>query len=405
MKILQVNCVYPLGSTGKIVHEIHKGLRKKGISSVVCYGRGMDVNEDCVYKTCSDFRGKLNNGLSRLTGLPYGGCKASTKKLISIIEKEKPDVVHLHCINNHFVNIYQLVQWLKENQIKTVVTNHAEFFYTANCSHAFECDQWMVGCKVCPNLKRATKSLLFDKTAKSYQLMKDAFNGFDENIVIVSASSWVMERAKKSNILKGLKQETIFNGVDVDIFKYHLDKDIYKESRMTGKKVVFHATAHFTDNLEHAKGGWAVLKLAEKMQDEPVTFYVAAGRCELSNPIPKNVVLLGNIKDQRILANYYANADLTIVTSKRETFSMPCAESLCCGTPVVGFKAGAPEEISIDTYSEFVTYEDVDSLKTVACKWLKKEDIDKQKLSEEAIGVYSNKQMVDSYMKIYGDLV
>lgn len=404
MKVLQVNCVYPTGSTGKIVHEIHKGLQSGGFESVVCYGRGENVNQPNVYKTCSDAYAKLNNGLSRITGIPYGGCQSATKKLISIIKNEKPDVVHLHCINNHFVNIYRLVQWLKENHIKTVVTNHAEFFYTGNCSHAFECDKWMTGCGNCADIKRAAKSILFDKTAKSYQMMKDAFAGFGDNVVIVSASSWGEKRSKKSKIMEGLKHATVLNGVDVEVFRYRPEEDVYGKDRKLGKKIVFHVTAHFTDRPDHAKGGWAVLELARQMADQPVMFYVAASRSELECPLPDNVVLVGSIKDQKTLASYYAGADLTLITSKRETFSMPCAESLCCGTPVVGFEAGAPEKISIPEYSEFVAYGDLDNLQEAVCRWIDREDIDKQLVSEEAVTVYSNKQMVDSYMKIYGDL-
>ncbi len=36
---------------------------------------------------------------------------------------------------------------------------------------------------------------------------------------------------------------------------------------------------------------------------------------------------------------------------------MVTAESLCCGTPVVGFTAGGPESIAIDAFSNFVEME------------------------------------------------
>ena len=70
-------------------------------------------------------------------------------------------------------------------------------------------------------------------------------------------------------------------------------------------------------------------------------------------------------------------ANLTILTSQFETFSMVCAESLCSGTPVVGFKAGAPEQISIQQYSEFVEYG----------------KIDEKKISNECIGKLPNTDM------------
>ena len=42
---------------------------------------------------------------------------------------------------------------------------------------------------------------------------------------------------------------------------------------------------------------------------------------------------------------------------------MIVAESLCCGTPVVGFKAGAPEQITIKEYSEFSEFGNIEILK------------------------------------------
>ena len=138
MKVLQVNCVYDTGSTGKIMADIHRELGRRGIASVVCYNRGKKVKEPNVYKTCGELYSKCNNLITRFTGIMYGGCWFSTNRLISIIKKEQPDVVHLHCINGYFVNIYRLVQWLKENHIKTVLTLHAEFMYTANCGHAMD---------------------------------------------------------------------------------------------------------------------------------------------------------------------------------------------------------------------------------------------------------------------------
>ena len=119
MKILQVNCVYNKGSTGKIMCDIHIAAQKENIESVICYGRGEKTSDKNVYKTSSELYSRINNLLSRFTGLMYGGCAFSTGKLISIIKKEKPDVVHLHCLNGYFVNIYRLISWLNESKIKT----------------------------------------------------------------------------------------------------------------------------------------------------------------------------------------------------------------------------------------------------------------------------------------------
>ena len=118
MKVLQVNCVYKKGSTGKIAYDIHKELLDRGQESVICYGRGEIIQEPFVYKTCSELYSKANHLWSWITGLMYGGLFFSTNKLIGIIKKENPDIVHLHCLNGYFVNIYRLISWLKKNKIK-----------------------------------------------------------------------------------------------------------------------------------------------------------------------------------------------------------------------------------------------------------------------------------------------
>lgn len=361
MKVLQVNCVYRKGSTGKIVHDLHKQLQNEGITSVVCYGRGERVREPGVYKTCSELSAKWNNLLSRFTGMMYGGCLIPTWRLIRRIKKEKPDVVHLHCINGYFVNIYRLIAWLKKNRIRTVLTLHAEFMHTGNCGHALECNKWESGCGGCPRVRSEMKSLLFDRTHHAWEKMRRAFEGFPE-LEVISVSPWLMKRAERSPILKAHKHSVILNGIDVNVFRPVDPQPLRQKHGLEGKRVVFHVTAVFSAAADHIKGGRFVLELAEKMKDENVVFLIAAGNCGSDVTFSENVIFLGNITDQNLLAQYYTLADVTLLTSKKETFSMPVAESLCCGTPVVGFEAGAPEQIALPQYSKFVPYGDKNAL-------------------------------------------
>ena len=119
MKVLQVNSVYPLWSTGKITHDIHMVLLQEGHQSVVCYGRGDDINNvPGVYKICSEKISRLNRAWSRLSGIMYGGHILSTRYLIQIIKKEKPDIVHLQCINNYFINIHASELWCWRGVLK-----------------------------------------------------------------------------------------------------------------------------------------------------------------------------------------------------------------------------------------------------------------------------------------------
>ncbi|MGN0526966.1 MAG: glycosyltransferase [Acutalibacteraceae bacterium] len=394
MKILQVNCVYGTGSTGKITAVLHQGLKEKGIESIVCYGRGASCEGADVFKTCSEAYAKVNNLFSRITGVMYGGCNLSTKKLIKLIEAEKPDVVHLQCINGYFVNIYRLLCYLKTKNIHTVLTLHAEFMYTGGCGYSLSCDRWKnnPGCGDCPIWKTETGSLFFDKTRTMWQKMYDAFCGMD-NLTVVSVSPWLMERAKDSSVLCGKKNKVIYNGLDTSVF---YKRPVAKNE----KKVVFHASPYFNDDPTHIKGGYFVLELAKRMPDVE---FVVAGSYNLNGAVPENVKLLGRVNEQSKLAEYYSMADVTLLTSKRETFSMICAESLCCGTPVVGFEAGAPEQISLNDYSEFVEYGDLDKLEKVVEKWLSKDK--SAQIEIEAKARYSKDVMTNNYINIYKELV
>lgn len=391
MKILQINNVYGEKSTGKLTQAVHRGLLERGFESLVVFGRGPGAKENGVIRLCPDWYGKANALLSRITGMPYGGCQLSTWRLQRIILREKPDVVHLQCINGNFVNIYRLVGWLKKNRIKTVVSLHAEFMYTGNCGHAFSCDQWKQGCKRCPDRKKATKSYFFDRTGRSWQKMKAAFSGFEEDCVICPVSAWTQKRALQGDILKDFACRTVFNGVNTAVF--HGGAHGRKDS-----KQVLNVTAYFSAEKKHPKGGWYLLELARRMPD--VTFWVA-GVAEQIPDKPENVTLLGVISDQRELAQKYREATVSVLVSQRETFSMPCAESLCCGTPVVGFRAGAPEQIAMPAYSDFAEFGDIAGLERLLRHWLERADLDRSVLAEEAKRVYSAETMIEEFADVY----
>lgn len=407
MKILQVNCVYKKGSTGKITYDIHTELLKRGIESVVCYGRGEKITENHVYKTCGEMYSKINHFISRLSGVMYGGCYFSTKKLINIIKKEDPDIVHLQCINGYFVNIYRLVEWLKNNKIRTVVTLHAEFMYTGGCGYAIECKQWETpfGCgysNKCPRWRSETRSLFLNGTRTMWNRMKKAFDGFDNELIITSVSPWLEERAKLSPIFKEKNHRVVLNGLDTSVFhKYDVDK-LKKEFKVKDEKIIFHATPNFNLSKKHIKGGYYVNELAKRFLGENVKIFVAGEYLD-NIELCENIILLGKITEQHKLAQFYAMANVTLLTSERETFSMVTAESLCCGTPVVGFKAGAPEQIALKEYSEFVDYGNLDKLEKAVRRWIQKEK--NTDIEDAAKKCYAKEIMLENYIQVYKEMI
>jgi glycosyltransferase involved in cell wall biosynthesis len=116
------------------------------------------------------------------------------------------------------------------------------------------------------------------------------------------------------------------------------------------------------------------------------------------------MIVLGSVEDSTYLSQLYSAADMTILTSKKETFSMVCAESLSCGTPVVGFKAGAPEQISLSEYSEFVEHGDMEALQSSVEKLLNTK-FNHQDISQAASATYAKEVMAENYIRTYQQLL
>lgn len=408
MKILQINCMYHRGSTGKIVEAIHKVLLSKGVESIVCYGRNRNKSkkEKGVYKYCTELEGDIHHGLVRHFGmLLYGGCYFATNKLIRIIKKEKPDVVHIHCINSYNVNVFRLLTFLANNGINTIVTNHAEFFYTGNCGHANDCMKWILnpGCGNCPNLKEASGTIKRDNTRISWVKMYESFNRFNhEKLIFTAVSPWVKSRIVQSPIANSYRCEIIENGVDTKVFNLKKYCGAIRNRVNNSNPIILHVTAQFDVSERGLKGGRFIVQLAKRMPN--LNFVVASVFAEPDISLPSNVFLLGNISDQTMLAQLYSEADVTLITSRRETFSMVLAESLCCGTPVVGFKAGGPETIALEHFTKLVDYGDVDELE-VAIKWFVNHQTNKVIVEEMASVRYDINNMIDSYLNLYNEFM
>ena len=397
MKIVQINLFYKEGSTGKIVYSLHSSYSKEGYDSYVIYGRGVKTNENKIFKVSSEIEAKIHSIKSRLFGVDFGFSYFATRKTIKILNKIKPDVVHLHCLNGHFINAYKLLKYLKNNNISTVLTLHAEIMHTAGCDHAIDCDKWMEMCCNCNRIKGIISSAFRDDAKHCFKLMKAAFLNF-KKIIVVSVSPWLMDRAMKSMIFKGQKHIVVLNGVDTSIFHYYKEIQLKSEFGIGDKKIIFHVTPEFTNDSNHIKGGYYLIKLAKRMPD--VAFIVAGETKLLTSELPSNIILLGNIKDQILLAKYYSISNVTLLVSKKETFSMVVAESLCCGTPVVGFEAGGPEMICMKEYCVFSKYGDINALEINARRMLEASKPHKE-ISDKANLRYSSAKMSANYLSVY----
>ena len=399
MKILQINTVYKYGSTGKIVYELHNQLQNTSYESFVIYGRGKSTNESNVYKTSPDWDGKLQALFARITGDFYGGALFSTYKLIKRIKLISPNIVHVHLMNGNYVNNYKLLNFLAKNNYKTVVTLHAEINYTGLCEHSFNCERWQTGCGECPQVYKKYKSLFFDRTTKEWKRKLKAYSAF-ESLTLVSVSNWLKNRAEQSPMFLNRNFFVVGNGIDTEIYKPVNSNNQKLKFGFKDQKIILHVTPSFTSSV---KGGEYVIELAKRLKNDNVVIIIVGFNGNQTD-LPSNILAISHTDSQQELAQFYSLANFTLLTSKLETFSMVCAESLSCGTPVVGFKAGAPEQIAVKEYSEFVENGDIDALEIVAHKWLNK-NINSQDVIDKVNNRYSKETMYSNYLHIYEGLL
>lgn len=404
MRVVHINCAN-YGSTGKIIKDIATYMEPQKNETFLCCAK-TKPDDSCVKTFCTSYKHQvaIMKRIQTLFGLQYGFAPYSTRKIIRLIKKIKPDVVHIHSANRYMVNLYRLLRYIGRKNIPLAITNHAEFFYTGNCSSAIGCEKWKTGCGNCPKLKSATGSSLFDLTGFAWKKMKKSMEAVPY-ATMVSVSPYVYGRAILSPITNHLEQKVILNGLDTSIFRIKAKSDLRSRLEIPqNTKILLHVTAHFSVNEDDLKGGKYVVELANRLKDENVVILVI-GYYKEGTQVPDNVRLIGPVYNQEELAEYYSISDLTIITSRRETYSMPVAESLSCGTPVVGFCAGGPESIAIKEYSDFVEYGNVDKLEKAARHFLFTQPLDKRLIENEARNRYSSDRMAQEYYEVYDEVI
>ncbi|MCS2775734.1 glycosyltransferase [Bacteroides fragilis] len=171
MKILlQINVVANSGSTGRIAEELGRLVIAKGWKSYIAYGRWSCPSQSKLIRigTKVDL---FFHGLKSILFDRHGfGSRKATLKLISKIEKIKPDIIHLHNIHGYYLNCKILFEYLSCVDIPVVWTLHDCWSFTGHCVHFQNvgCNKWLLGCFACPNKRDYPTTLFLDNSQINY---------------------------------------------------------------------------------------------------------------------------------------------------------------------------------------------------------------------------------------------
>ncbi|HII4467600.1 glycosyltransferase [Clostridium perfringens] len=356
MKVLQINSVCGVGSTGRIATDLYKVLEEQGHECVIAYGRGTAPEGIKTIKIGTDFDNYMHVAKTRLFDKHGFGSTKATKEFIKKVKEYDPDVIHLHNIHGYYINIEILFDYLKNFNKKVIWTLHDCWAFTGHCSHFdyIGCDKWKDKCEKCPQKKEYPSSILKDNSNWNYEKKKQLFTSVN-NMTIVTPSKWLSNLVKES-FLNKYPIKVINNGIDLGIFKP--TKSNFREKHNLQDKIIILGVASVWTK---KKGFYYFIEVAKKLNDSFKVVMVGISEKQKTR-LPKNILAISRTNNAKELAEIYSAADIFINPTLEDTYPTTNLEAIACNTKVITFDVGGSKEAVLDNNNSIVNGRECDSL-------------------------------------------
>lgn len=344
MKILFINEVCGVTSTGRIVCELADKLSAQGHECKVAYGRLERVPENWkkyAVRIGSEWDVKLHALQTRTVDQCGFGSTRATKRFLEWAEQFEPDLVWLHNLHGYYINIEQLFLWIKRRpQMQVKWTLHDCWSFTGHCTHfsAVGCEQWKTGCKHCPQLCEYPKCYGVSNVSQNYARKRAAFTGV-QNMTVITPSQWLADLVGQS-FLKEYPVEVHYNTVDTSIFK-PTPSNFRARYGLQNKKIILGVA-----NVWNARKGLGdFVTLSEMLREEWIVVLVGISKKQREN-LPTTIVAIPKTNSAMELAQIYTAADVFLNPTYEDTYPTVNLEAEACGTRVITYRTGgAPETI------------------------------------------------------------
>ena len=334
MKVVQINAVYGFGSTGIIVRDIDQMLKQHGENSCVIYQKS-ELPVDNGFCVGNPVDWKWHAFMARVQGKQGYASILSTKKMLTYLDAQKPDIVHLHNLHSNYVNLNMLLDYLAKNNISTVVTLHDCWFFTGKCFHFITsgCEKWKYKCDNCPQNKADVKSLFFDQSRSVFEDKKKYFQRIAK-LTVVGCSEWIKKLSEQSPIFRGKNILRIYNGVDTSVF-YYRDEQVFRSKNKLNNQFVILGMANKWLLEENKEIFDRLVKSLE--EDETVVIIGCSEEQRKKLSDIKRVLAVRYVKGRNELADIYASSNVFVNLTFEDTLPTVNMESICCGTPVITY--------------------------------------------------------------------
>jgi putative colanic acid biosynthesis glycosyltransferase len=371
MRILQINTVYGTGSTGRIMAGLYSISADNGYEPYAAFARS-EVPEGIKgyhIGSRSDFLCHVAKDIL-FDGSGFGS-KWETQKFLKCVDEIKPDIIHLHNIHGFYLQIEELFDYIKKNNIPVIWTFHDCWPVTGHCAYFdyIGCDRWKTGCYRCPQHLQSYPYSISDNSRENYDRKRKAFTGV-QNLTIVTPSKWLADIVKQS-YLKKYPVRVIPNGIDTAVFRVisgkvegtHNDDGIRSDNIKGQKNVNAHISIGNCYMILGVANVWTKRKgieyfeqIADMIDDSFIICLVGVNEHQkkmLERRHKGRIIGIQHTESQKELVKLYNRALCFVNPTLEDNFPTTNLESLACGTPVITFRTGGSPE-SIDETCGYV---------------------------------------------------
>lgn len=316
-------------------------------------------------------------------------------------KKTEYDLYHFHDISFTFSPI--ALKWLCKRK-PVIWTFHDCSPFTGGCISPMNCKALYTRCHHCPQLNRLPLGTKIDMTNLMQKYKKNMLAHFP--ITPIMPSDWLRQEFLKV-VQSKITPTVIPNFVNTDYF-HPLNKTIIRDILGLPKDRFIVLLTSTNINDEH-KGLEFALAAVNRIETKP--FILAIGKIEKkAEEIFRgwDFYSTGYIYNDRLLAQYYAAADVFLFPTLADSFGLVAIETMACGTPCIAFATGGvPEIVDHDINGWLVKQKDVDGL----AEGLQLAMTDKKRLQKwVSYGLikvqekYNPQVFLDNHLNLYNDL-
>jgi len=265
--------------------------------------------------------------------------------------KDEKNILHVHWIGNEAISLDYLIKtkrpilWTMHDMWAITSTEHfldnpkLKKYTLKNCNKNF------------------IKKSIFYKKKKLFK---------KKNIHLIANSKWLEKFAKKSELTKNLKINTIYNPIETDQWIRKNKVDCKNKLNLSLKKDYILFGAH--GGLKNPrKGGDLLLEIIKKIdlintKNELEIIILGTDKTYIRtiNGIKFNFRKLEKNIGRQLM--YHSAVNLTVATSKAESLPQFTVETILCNNPVVSFDIGGNNEIIKHKFNGYLarTYDTAD---------------------------------------------